>query len=108
MKPPRNVLKKQAKYGTANDTPATVSSIKKKLTGVGGSGGSGGGSGGGGGGGGTNNATNIAMPPPPMSRFKTSSEYFVFIQVIRGFCILIFSSNSCIIVAFSVKQRKED
>ncbi|XP_011146586.1 transcription elongation factor B polypeptide 3 isoform X2 [Harpegnathos saltator] len=58
VKPPRNVLKKQAKYGTANDTPATVSSLKKKLVG----------------GGGTNNATNIAVPPPPMSRFKTSTS----------------------------------
>lgn len=63
VKPPRNVLKKQAKYGTANDTPATVSSIKKKLTG----------------GGGTNNATNISVPPPPMSRFKASSEHLMFI-----------------------------
>ncbi|XP_011875397.1 PREDICTED: transcription elongation factor B polypeptide 3-like [Vollenhovia emeryi] len=58
VKPPRNVLKKQAKYGTANATPATVSSVKKKLTS----------------GGATNNATNIAVPPPPMSRFKPSTS----------------------------------
>lgn len=58
MKPPRNVLKKQAKYGTANATPATVSSVKKKLTS-----------------GAINNATNIAVPPPPMARFKASSKY---------------------------------
>ncbi|TGZ47471.1 uncharacterized protein Eloa isoform X1 [Temnothorax longispinosus] len=58
VKPPRNVLKKQAKYGTANATPATVSSVKKKLVG----------------GGTTNNATNIAVPPPPMSRFKASTS----------------------------------
>ncbi|KAL6266244.1 hypothetical protein P5V15_003103 [Pogonomyrmex californicus] len=58
VKPPRNVLKKQAKYGTANATPATVSSVKKKLAG----------------GGATNNATNIAVPPPPMSRFKASTS----------------------------------
>ena len=59
VKPPRNILKKQAKYGTANATPATISSVKKKLTG----------------GGAVNNATNIAVPPPPMSRFKASSMY---------------------------------
>ncbi|GAB1864272.1 Transcription elongation factor B polypeptide 3 [Camponotus japonicus] len=58
VKPPRNVLKKQAKYGTANATPSTVSSVKKKLTG----------------GGATNNATNIAVPPPPMARFKASTS----------------------------------
>ncbi|KYM94289.1 Transcription elongation factor B polypeptide 3, partial [Cyphomyrmex costatus] len=58
VKPPRNVLKKQAKYGTANATPATISSVKKKLTG----------------GGTVNNATNIAVPPPPMSRFKASTS----------------------------------
>ncbi|KAG5309507.1 ELOA1 factor, partial [Acromyrmex insinuator] len=58
VKPPRNVLKKQAKYGTANATPATISSVKKKLTG----------------GGAVNNATNIAVPPPPMSRFKASTS----------------------------------
>jgi len=58
VKPPRNVLKKQAKYGTANATPASVSSIKKKLVG----------------GGATNNATNIAVPSPPMVRFKASTS----------------------------------
>ncbi|XP_072752230.1 transcription elongation factor B polypeptide 3 [Anoplolepis gracilipes] len=58
VKPPRNILKKQAKYGTANATPATVSSVKKKLAG----------------GGATNNATNIAVPPPPMARFKASTS----------------------------------
>ncbi|XP_012543329.1 transcription elongation factor B polypeptide 3 [Monomorium pharaonis] len=58
VKPPRNVLKKQAKYGTANAIPATVSSVKKKLVS----------------GGATNNATNIAVPPPPMSRFKASTS----------------------------------
>ncbi|XP_011159769.1 transcription elongation factor B polypeptide 3 [Solenopsis invicta] len=57
VKPPRNVLKKQAKYGTANAIPATVSSVKKKLTSSG-----------------ANNATNIAVPPPPMSRFKPSTS----------------------------------
>ncbi|KMQ91117.1 transcription elongation factor b polypeptide 3 [Lasius niger] len=59
VKPPRNILKKQAKYGTANATPATVSSVKKKLVS---------------GGGGINNATNIAVPPPPMARFKASTS----------------------------------
>lgn len=59
VKPPRNILKKQAKYGTANATPATISSVKKKLVG----------------GGAINNATNIAVPPPPMARFKASSKY---------------------------------
>ncbi|XP_032674823.1 transcription elongation factor B polypeptide 3 [Odontomachus brunneus] len=58
VKPPRNVLKKQAKYGTANDTPATVSSIKKKLAS----------------GGGANNATNIVVPSPAISRFKMSTS----------------------------------
>ncbi|KAL0117307.1 hypothetical protein PUN28_010274 [Cardiocondyla obscurior] len=58
VKPPRNILKKQAKYGTANATPATISSVKKKLT----SGGT------------PNNATNIAVPPPPMVRFKASTS----------------------------------
>lgn len=69
VKPPRNVLKKQAKYGTANDTSATVSNIKKKLTS----------------GGGANNATNIVVPSPAISRFKISSEYFIFIQTFRKF-----------------------
>ncbi|XP_029661578.1 transcription elongation factor B polypeptide 3 isoform X1 [Formica exsecta] len=58
VKPPRNILKKQAKYGTANATPATISSVKKKLVG----------------GGAINNATNIAVPPPPMVRFKASTS----------------------------------
>ncbi|XP_050463941.1 transcription elongation factor B polypeptide 3 isoform X2 [Cataglyphis hispanica] len=58
VKPPRNILKKQAKYGTANATPATISSVKKKLVG----------------GGAINNATNIAVPPPPMARFKASTS----------------------------------
>lgn len=58
VKPPRNILKKQVKYGTANATPATVSSVKKKLTS----------------GGAVNNATNIAVPPPPMARFKASTS----------------------------------
>lgn len=58
VKPPHNILKKQAKYGTANATPATVSSVKKKLVASA-----------------TNNATNIAVPPPPISRFKASSTY---------------------------------
>lgn len=58
VKPPRNILKKQAKYGTANAVPDTTSSVKKKLITTG------------------NNATNIAVPPPPMVRFKSSSKYF--------------------------------
>ncbi|KZC03778.1 Transcription elongation factor B polypeptide 3 [Dufourea novaeangliae] len=57
VKPPRNVLKKQAKYGTANSVPATTSSLKKKLIS----------------GGGPTSATNISVPPPPIHRAKTSS-----------------------------------
>ena len=57
VKPPRNVLKKQAKYGTANCVPNTASSLKKKLIS----------------GGGPAAATNIAVPPPPIARTKTSS-----------------------------------
>lgn len=56
VKPPRNILKKQAKYGTASATPVTVSSVKKKLSSPA-----------------ANNATNIAVPAPPMVRFKASS-----------------------------------
>jgi len=59
VKPPRNVLRRQAKYGTANVTPTSVSSVKRRL-GIDG--------------GGTNNATNIVVPSPPMSRFKASSK----------------------------------
>lgn len=59
VKPPRNVLKKQVKYGTANATPPTVSGVKKRLAN---------------GGGAVNNATNIAVPPPPLSRFKASTS----------------------------------
>jgi len=55
VKPPRNVLRKQAKYGTAN---TSSSDIKKKLILSGGS----------------NTATNIAVPPPPSARTKTSSS----------------------------------
>ncbi|XP_067216300.1 transcription elongation factor B polypeptide 3 isoform X2 [Linepithema humile] len=58
VKPPRNIMKKQAKYGTANATPSTISSVKKKLAA----------------GGAVNNATNIAVPPPPMVRFKASTS----------------------------------
>ncbi|CAK9816426.1 Transcription elongation factor B polypeptide 3 [Anthophora quadrimaculata] len=57
VKPPRNVLKKQAKYGTANSVPNTASSIKKKLIS----------------GGGPTAATNISVPPPPIPRAKTST-----------------------------------
>lgn len=57
VKPPRNVLKKQAKYGTANSLPTSTSDLKKKLI-VGG---------------GPTAATNISVPPPPMNRVKTSS-----------------------------------
>lgn len=57
VKPPRNVLKKQAKYGTAHAVPNSASSVKKKLIA----------------GGGSTAATNIAVPPPPMSRMKASS-----------------------------------
>ncbi|XP_003700655.1 transcription elongation factor elongin A [Megachile rotundata] len=58
VKPPRNILKKQAKYGTANCVPSTASTLKKKLIS---------------GGGNPADATNIAVPPPPMSRAKSSS-----------------------------------
>ncbi|XP_076379458.1 transcription elongation factor elongin A [Megalopta genalis] len=57
VKPPRNVLKKQAKYGTANSLPSSTSSLKNKLIS----------------GGGPTAATNISVPPPPMARIKTSS-----------------------------------
>ncbi|KOC62922.1 Transcription elongation factor B polypeptide 3 [Habropoda laboriosa] len=57
VKPPRNILKKQAKYGTANSVPNTASSLKKKLIS----------------GGGPTAATNIAVPPPPIPRAKTST-----------------------------------
>ncbi|PBC26069.1 Transcription elongation factor B polypeptide [Apis cerana cerana] len=52
VKPPRNILKKQAKYGTANSTPTTASNLKKKLIS----------------GGGPTAATNISVPAPPISR----------------------------------------
>ncbi|XP_043676753.1 transcription elongation factor B polypeptide 3 [Vespula pensylvanica] len=57
VKPPRNVLKKQAKYGTANSVPTSTSDLKKKLI-IGG---------------GPTAATNISVPPPPMNRVKSSS-----------------------------------
>ncbi|XP_076244371.1 transcription elongation factor elongin A isoform X2 [Calliopsis andreniformis] len=56
VKPPRNILKKQAKYGTANSVPNTASNIKKKLIS----------------GGGPASATNISVPPPPVPRLKSS------------------------------------
>ncbi|XP_063977701.1 transcription elongation factor B polypeptide 3 isoform X2 [Diachasmimorpha longicaudata] len=57
VKPPRNVLRKQAKYGTA--CSSSSSDLKKKIiTGV-------------------NAATNIAVPPPPMSRVRTSTSAIV-------------------------------
>ncbi|XP_050485665.1 transcription elongation factor B polypeptide 3 isoform X2 [Bombus huntii] len=58
VKPPRNVLKKQAKYGTANSVPNTASTIKKKLIS----------------GGGPTAATNISVPSPPVSRTKPSKK----------------------------------
>jgi len=60
VKPPRNVLKKQAKYGTANVTSTSVSDVKRRLGLNGGT---------------PNNATNIVVPSPPMSRFNASSKY---------------------------------
>lgn len=55
VKPPRNILKKQAKYGTANSVPHTASSLKKKLIS----------------GGGATAATNISVPAPvQISRAK--------------------------------------
>ncbi|XP_012283397.1 transcription elongation factor B polypeptide 3 [Orussus abietinus] len=61
VKPPRNVLRKQAKYGTAKATPTSTSDLKNKLIM----------------GGGNNAATNISVPPPPMSRIKTSTSTIV-------------------------------
>lgn len=61
VKPPRNILKKQAKYGTANCVPNTASSLKKKLIS----------------GGGPAAATNISVPPPPISRIKTCKYFYV-------------------------------
>ncbi|XP_076289650.1 transcription elongation factor elongin A [Lasioglossum baleicum] len=58
VKPPRNVLKKQAKYGTANSLPSSTSSLKNKLIS----------------GGGPTAATNISVPPPPMARVKAPSS----------------------------------
>ncbi|KAK0096252.1 hypothetical protein PV326_005992 [Microctonus aethiopoides] len=56
VKPPRNVLRKQAKYGTSN-TATSSSDLKKKiLTG------------------GNNAPTNISVPPPPGPRMKSSSS----------------------------------
>ncbi|XP_043519098.1 transcription elongation factor B polypeptide 3 isoform X2 [Frieseomelitta varia] len=54
VKPPRNVLKKQAKYGTASSAPKNTSTIKQKLIN----------------GGGSKSATNISVPPPPIQRVK--------------------------------------
>ncbi|KOX78696.1 Transcription elongation factor B polypeptide 3 [Melipona quadrifasciata] len=55
VKPPRNILKKQAKYGTANSAPKnSTSTIKQKLIN----------------GGGSKSATNISVPPPPIQRAK--------------------------------------
>ncbi|XP_043266781.1 transcription elongation factor B polypeptide 3-like [Venturia canescens] len=55
VKPPRNVLRNQAKYGTAKSSTSS-SDLKKKLILSGSS----------------TSATNIAVPPPPMSRMKTA------------------------------------
>lgn len=60
VKPPRNILKKQAKYGTANSIPTTASNLKKKLIS----------------GGGPTAATNISVPPPPISRNTKTCMYF--------------------------------
>lgn len=54
VKPPRDVLMKQAKYGTGN--VASSSDLKKQLIT-----------------GGPNAATNISVPPPPMGRIKSST-----------------------------------
>ncbi|XP_011303004.1 transcription elongation factor B polypeptide 3 [Fopius arisanus] len=55
VKPPRNVLRKQAKYGTARSSTITSDLKKKIITGA-------------------HSATNIAVPSPPMSRLRTSSS----------------------------------
>ncbi|XP_057332272.1 transcription elongation factor B polypeptide 3 isoform X2 [Microplitis mediator] len=56
VKPPRNVLRKQARYGTSSATSS--SDIKKKIILTGG----------------TNAATTVSVPAPPMSRVKSSNE----------------------------------
>ncbi|XP_015109881.1 transcription elongation factor B polypeptide 3 [Diachasma alloeum] len=58
VKPPRNVLRKQAKYGTARSSTSTSDLRKKIITGG-------------------HAATNIAVPPPPVSRVRTSSSGIV-------------------------------
>ncbi|XP_046617756.1 transcription elongation factor B polypeptide 3 [Neodiprion virginianus] len=59
VKPPRNVLRKQAKYGTAKDTTTSTSDLKNKL--ISGSGA----------------PTNISVPAPPMARSRISSSSVV-------------------------------
>lgn len=62
VKPPRNVLKKQAKYGTANSAPKnSTSTIKQKLIN----------------GGGSKSATNISVPPPPIQRVKPCKYIYI-------------------------------
>ncbi|XP_012253903.2 transcription elongation factor B polypeptide 3 [Athalia rosae] len=56
VKPPRNVLRKQAKYGTARDTTTSTSDLKNKLIS------------------GISAPTNISVPPPPMARSRVSSS----------------------------------
>ncbi|XP_043478633.1 transcription elongation factor B polypeptide 3 [Leptopilina heterotoma] len=57
IKPPRNVLRKQAKYGTARDLPITSSEVKKKLIS-----------------GNTQSNSSTTCPPSPIARIKASSS----------------------------------
>ncbi|KAH0560580.1 hypothetical protein KQX54_006071 [Cotesia glomerata] len=56
VKPPRNILKKQARYGTSSATSSSDMKKKMILTT------------------GNNAPTDIAVPPPPMSRAKSSTS----------------------------------
>lgn len=57
IKPPRNILRKQAKYGTARDLPITSSEVKKKLIS-----------------GNTQSNSSTTCPPSPIARIKASSS----------------------------------
>ncbi|XP_011502248.1 PREDICTED: transcription elongation factor B polypeptide 3 [Ceratosolen solmsi marchali] len=67
VKPPRNVLRKQAKYGTANSS-SKVSDLKKKLIATSGSCSSSSGNSG------SMLEERITVPPPPVARIRSSSS----------------------------------
>lgn len=93
VKPPRNILKQQAKYGTANEVPVKpVSDIKKKLitSCLGGLGGS-------------SSSSGVPVPIPLGVRARQTSEY----RIVKSFSLMIKKILNSFSPLFSQQPKEE-